>query len=146
MKKLTVFTLLCFLCWGGTVFGQSTTIAPAFIQIPATATPGSCSAATKGKQYFNTIKNKMFYCDGTAWVEYAVATPGAFMATNNLNGGINDNVEGLVTTFTEEFDEGNDFTNPGFTAPQDGIYHFDVSFKWGSINATSSYVETSLQK
>lgn len=130
-----------------TVFSQSAVIAPGFIQIPATSTPPGCSVATdKGKQYFNTSSNKMFYCNGTTWLEYMPSVPAHFMAYISQNLSISNDTDGNLTNYTEVFDEGNDFASPFFIAPQSGIYHFDVSVKWGSNTSASNYVEASLKK
>lgn len=137
MKKLLLFTLALifanFLTFN--VLGQSTTISPTFVQIPATSTAPSCSSTTKGRQYFNTTSNKMFYCDGTSWVEYAAVAPVAFMAYLTNNGNVVSGAGGFFSGMTEVFDEGSDFSSGVFTVPQNGIYHFDVSVKWGTASS-----------
>ena len=140
MKKLLLFALALlfanFLSFNA--FSQSTTITPTFIQIPATSTAPSCSSATKGRQYFNTTSNKMFYCNGTSWVEYEAVAPAptiAFMAYLTNNGNVSNGAGGFFSALTEVFDEGNDLLNGVFTVPQTGIYHFDVSAKWGTASS-----------
>lgn len=52
---------------------------------------------------------------------------------------IMDSIDTQLTLFTEDFDDGNNFT-PGtgiFTVPSDGVYHFDFHTSW--IATSSSY-------
>lgn len=147
MKKLILLIHLICSLLSLKVFCQNTTITPAFIQIPATPTaPGCGIAADKGKQYFNTTSNKMFYCDGTAWVEYAAVVPTAFMAYTGLNDTINVGIPEPLTLDIEIFDKGGNFSAPYFSVPQDGVYHFDVSVKWEGGSTISTYVRTTLEK
>lgn len=147
MKKLFLFAfaLLFANFLSFTAFSQSTTIAPTFIQIPATSTVPSCSSTTKGRQYFNTTSNTMFYCNGTSWVEYAAIAPIAFMAYLTNNGNVNNGGGGSLSAMTQVFDEGNDFLNGVFTVPQNGIFHFDVSAKWGTA-PIPNFSQVTLQK
>jgi hypothetical protein len=62
-----------------------------------------------------------------------------------VNSSISENLNGTVTFSTQVFDEGNDFNGAFFATPQAGIYHFDVSVKWGT-SAASNYVQTMLLK
>lgn len=148
MKKLLLFaSVLIFVnCLTFNVLGQSTTISPTFVQIPATSTAPSCSSTTKGRQYFNTTDNKMFYCDGTSWLEYAAVAPVAFMAYYNSGGVVNSDFGGQLSMTTEVFDEGNDHSGGVFNVPENGVYHFNVSMKWGTNTATTNYTLTALQK
>ncbi|WP_428657401.1 hypothetical protein [Runella sp.] len=144
MKNLLLISLLT--CSLLSVLGQNATIMPTFIQIPATSSaPGCAVAADKGKQYFNTISNKMFYCNGSAWVEYTAITPVAFMAYLTNNGNVINGTSGSLSGMTEVFDEGNDFVTGTFTVPQNGLYHFDVSIKWGTAS-TPNFSQATLQK
>ncbi|WP_428657403.1 hypothetical protein [Runella sp.] len=146
MKKLALVLILCAPFLTTEIFGQNAVITPNFIFIPATATAPTCGATDKGKQYFNTTSNKVFYCDGTAWVEYAAVAPTAFMAYTGLNDTINVGIPEPLTLDIEVFDKGGNFSAPYFSVPQDGIYHFDVSVKWEGGSAVSTYIRTTLEK
>lgn len=79
MKNLILsFIFILSFLWKGTgceANAQSATVAPSFVLIPATATIPTCVSSDKGKLYFNTTNNKMFFCNGTAWVDFSA---GAF--------------------------------------------------------------------
>jgi hypothetical protein len=147
MKKLFsfAFVMICVNFLTFNVLGQSATISPTFVQIPATSSAPTCSSSTKGRQYFNTTSNKMFYCDGTSWVEFAAVAPVAFMAYFTNNSSINSNAGGFISSMTEVFDEGNDFIGGVFTVPQNGIYHFDLSIKWATAS-NPNFSLASIQK
>jgi len=131
---------------GVSVFGQNTTITPTFIQIPATPmAPGCAVAADKGKQYYNTTNEKMFYCNGSSWVEYMAGATIAFMAYQTNSANVANGSSGSLSAMTEVFDEGDGFLNGVFSVPQNGIYHFDVSVKWGTAS-TPNYSQATLQK
>jgi hypothetical protein len=76
MKKIFLF-IISFPLWGlgGFAFAQNTSIDPNFVQIPRLSTAPTCATNDKGKLYFNSNDNKMYFCNGTAWVDFSV---GAF--------------------------------------------------------------------
>ncbi|MES2777708.1 MAG: hypothetical protein V4722_26250 [Bacteroidota bacterium] len=72
--------------------------------------------------------------------------PVAFMAYQAMDANVSSNAYGALSALTEVFDEGNDFNNSVFTAPVNGIYHFEASVKWGTNNSSSNYSQTSIEK
>lgn len=233
---------------------QSSTLTPDFVMIPTTDSAPTCAIEERGKMYFNTESHRMFYCNGTEWIEASFSAPFNLFGANASNGntgllrvfnnttgnalfvytaggsGINiinksfagyftsgehgiaslvpssktallttgkltftnigegatkvltSDAEGNATwqslpappappatiafnavkttnqtiahntetaiTFGEVFDEGNVFntSNSRFEAPQAGVYHFDVSIKWGNANIATNYAEINLYK
>ncbi|RFS16064.1 C1q-like domain-containing protein [Emticicia sp. C21] len=65
MKKL--FILLQFVSIAA--FSQATLLEPYAISIPKVTANPTCNVAAKGKQIFNTTSNKMFYCNGSSWID-----------------------------------------------------------------------------
>lgn len=65
MKKLLF--LLPFI--STVAFSQATLLEPNAISIPKVAANPACNVNSKGKQVFNTISNKMFYCNGSSWID-----------------------------------------------------------------------------
>jgi acetyltransferase-like isoleucine patch superfamily enzyme len=49
-------------------FAQSSTLLPNAIQIANVSALGTCNVAAKGTQVFNTTDSKMYFCNGTMWV------------------------------------------------------------------------------
>ncbi len=90
MKKSLKMLALIFLLWGGSMFrqggfafAQSLQIGSNFVILPNSAASPTCAVADKGKQYFNTTDNKMYFCNGMAWVDFSV---GAFALPYSGNG------------------------------------------------------------
>ncbi|WP_435356828.1 DUF7452 domain-containing protein [Emticicia sp. SJ17W-69] len=77
MKKyfftLIFISALGWLSSSRNLFAQSATIAPGYVLIPATASAPTCLVADKGKMYFNTTDNKMYFCNGSTWVDFSSA-------------------------------------------------------------------------
>lgn len=65
MKKLLL--LLPFI--SSIAFSQATLLEPNAISIPKVAVNPTCDVAAKGKQIYNTTSNKMFYCNGSSWID-----------------------------------------------------------------------------
>jgi hypothetical protein len=74
MKKIFLF-IISFPLWGlgGFAFAQTqnTVIDPNFVQIPRLSTAPTCATNDKGKLYFNSNDNKMYFCNGSAWVDFS---------------------------------------------------------------------------
>ena len=70
MKKL--FILLQFVSLVG--FSQATFIIPNSVTIPNVAANPTCDANSKGKQIFNTTTNKMYYCNGSTWIDLSAVS------------------------------------------------------------------------
>jgi hypothetical protein len=90
MKKL-LYSLIFSLLAGG-LFAQSATIDPNFVQIPKVAALPGCVVADKGKTVYNNTDNKMYYCNGTAWIDFSstgggagVPSTGIVLSTENDN-------------------------------------------------------------
>lgn len=149
MKAIAVFTFcsLFFIC---SVYAQSVTINPGALDLPQVTSLPSCSASTKGRMVYNSTDNKMYYCNGTAWINTEVAGPQNAPAFGVANiGALNIETSGttIVPFTTESYDLGNNF-NPAaagvdpntFIAPFNGIYHFDayVSLNISGVTIVSS--------
>ncbi len=52
-------------------FAQSTLIDPSSVRVPGLSVTPTCSANDKGKLYLNTNDSKMYYCNGSAWVDFS---------------------------------------------------------------------------
>ncbi len=65
MKKLLI--LLPFV--STVAFSQASLLEPNAISIPKVAANPTCNVEAKGKQVFNTTSNKMFYCNGSSWID-----------------------------------------------------------------------------
>lgn len=76
MKKNIFFIALLLKGAINFALGQSTGINPTFVTIPNTSSASTCATTIdKGKLYFNSVDNKMYYCNGSSWVDFSV---GAF--------------------------------------------------------------------
>lgn len=139
MKAIALFTFCSLLCMGS-VFAQSVTISPGSLDLPRVNSLPSCSASTKGRMVYNTTDNKMYYCNGTAWINTEVAGPQSEPAFSAYNSGDVfytqvDYQPGVtfVTFNAENYDVGGNFSPNNmvnantFTAPANGIYHFDAT-------------------
>ncbi|MFN8347976.1 MAG: hypothetical protein U0X91_23430 [Spirosomataceae bacterium] len=237
MKKLILFFALV----SSSGFAQSVTIDPTSVRVPGLSVVPSCGANDRGKLYFNNNDNKMYYCNGSAWVDFSgggltlpysgtvnIGTPifnltntvesgrgvyvktgtggqeisaenyagyfngaqngiyatsgvgkpalrtagslqfrkinegagrtltsdatgnatwqsnGAFFVTRNADVSINSAVATKLTFNTKSVDPDNNFNTAlsRFIAPQDGLYHFDVTIDWtATFTATKVYVQ-----
>jgi len=145
MKTTAIFTI-SFLLFIGSVAAQSVTINPAALDLPRVTSLPSCSASTKGRMVYNTTDNRMYYCNGSAWINTEVAGPQNAPAFGVANiGGLNIETSGttIVPFTTESYDIGNNFNlaasgvDPNtFIAPFDGIYHFDAYVSLNISGAT----------
>lgn len=85
MKNLILF--FTFASWSA--FAQSTFIDPSSVRIPGLSVPPSCGVNDKGKLYFNNNDNKMYFCNGSAWVDFsagALTLPYSGTGSYNLSG------------------------------------------------------------
>ena len=94
MKKFLKTLALIFPLWGlgGFAFAQSLQIGSNFVILPSSATSPTCAVADKGKQYFNTTDNKMYFCNGTAWVDFSVGAFTLPYVGSGSSGGANFNI------------------------------------------------------
>ncbi len=135
-------------------FAQSVTLNPGSLDLPRVTSLPNCTVSTKGRLVYTATDNRIYYCNGTAWINTEVAGPQsepAFSATYVINGPYDDyfqiyNDGDYLLFNTENYDVGNNFTNinqTGFTAPVNGVYHFDASASWNLTGETiggSSFV------
>lgn len=138
--KTTTTILFCFLFLVGAASAQSVTISPGSLDLPRVTSLSTCNASTKGRMVYNTTDNRMYYCNGTAWVNTEVAGPQSEPAFSAYNTGdvnyISVDFQPGVTIVpfnAEYFDISNNFSTNGFInsntfiAPANGVYHFDAS-------------------
>jgi hypothetical protein len=202
MKKL--FILLQFISVAA--FSQATLLEPNAISVPKVAANPTCNVAAKGKQIFNTTSNKMFYCNGSNWVDLsgleltlpytatgsnpnyllsinntgqgkALKTNGAMqmtglgegmgkVLTSDANGNatwqgavafaaiyggesnlsVGQNSEVTIPFNNESYDLNNNFSSTTFTAPVNGIYHFDATITWVGFSPNNGYARFNLFK
>ena len=88
--------------------------------------------------------NKVLTSDAygvAAWVSPAapppVFDPIPFKGTNSFNHIVSSGVSSALTLDIEEYDYGSNFSSGTFTAPADGIYHFDATVYWNLSGITS---------
>ena len=72
MKNCIILTFIISSFTVSILKAQSTLIVPNAIGVPNVATNPTCNVATKGFQVYNTTANKMYFCNGTAWVDMTV--------------------------------------------------------------------------
>jgi hypothetical protein len=138
--KTTISLLFCFLFFVGAASAQSVTISPNSLDLPRVSSLSTCNASTKGRMVYTTTDNRMYYCNGTAWINTEVAGPQsepAFSAynTGEVNYTAVDFQPGvtIVPFSAEYYDISNNFSTNGFmnsntfVAPANGVYHFDAS-------------------
>ncbi|MBA4850606.1 hypothetical protein [Emticicia sp. BO119] len=58
-------------------FAQSTTLLPNSVKIGNVTSLGTCNSTTRGVQVFNTSDGKMYFCNGTGWVDMAGGSGGS---------------------------------------------------------------------
>lgn len=147
--KLLIYIIVCFSCFND-LLAQSVIIQPNAFQLPRLAQNPACTVADKGKQVFNTTQNKVFYCNGTVWINAEngaeqIILP-AFGASNFVGQELSTTSE--VINFTvEDYDIANNFnpndavTYPNFiVSPDNGIYELKLSgrFRFEDFVPTSS--------
>lgn len=159
MKTTTTF-IFCFLFFVGAASAQSVTINPGSLDLPRVVSLSTCNASTKGRMVYNTTDNRMYYCNGTAWINTEVAGPQSEPAFSAYNSGdvnytsIDFQPGATIVSFNNKYyDVSSNFNTSGqangnnFIAPVNGVYHFDAS---ASINlvgtsiASSNYVNIHL--
>ncbi|WP_428664260.1 hypothetical protein [Runella sp.] len=139
MKTTFIFTI-CILFFAGALSAQSVTINPGSLDLPRVTSLPSCSASTKGRLVYNATDNKMYYCNGTAWINTEVDGPQSEPAFSAYNSGdvfytSVDYSPGVtfLTFNAENYDVSNNFAINNmqnantFIAPANGIYHFDAT-------------------
>ncbi|RYU97449.1 hypothetical protein [Emticicia agri] len=65
MRYFFIFLLLT----GSKTFAQSTTLLPNATKIGNVSALSTCNSSVRGTQVFNTTNGKMYFCNGTAWVD-----------------------------------------------------------------------------
>ncbi len=155
MKTTSIF-IISLLCFAETTLAQSVTFRPGALELPNVTALPSCTASTKGRLVFNTTNNKMYYCNGTSWVNTEVTGPQSEPAFSAYNtpaqpGDVNYNPiddGGSVVIFkAENYDVGNNFNTASamanintFVVPANGTYHFDASV---SMSLESKMIQNS---
>ncbi len=155
MKTAFVF-IFSFLSFAGTACAQSMTILPGVLDLPRTATLPGCTAATKGRIFYNTTDNRMYYCNGASWINTEVSGPQSEPAFSVTNTGdvyytqMDYQPGNTIVPFNNErYDTGSNFylnnmsNSNSFVAPANGIYHFDASasMSFGGVTIlNTSYV------
>ncbi|RYU97005.1 hypothetical protein [Emticicia agri] len=141
--KRTIFTIFFMGCLTIS-FAQSVTIEPNTIQLPQVSANPTCASSEKGKMIYNTVTNKVLYCNGTNWVSNQVegetSVIPAFQVNSFLSKILTSNesevemsskIYDLTNSVTLKNDE--DFPNR-FTVPTNGIYSIKV---YGDLELTS---------
>ena len=64
----------------------------------------------------------------------------AFMASARPSQTVDNNKEALIRFDEEAFDVGRNFKNNTFTAPDEGIYHFDAHVRWKGFSHANNYM------
>jgi hypothetical protein len=159
MKTAAIF-VLCSLCFIVAVSAQSVILSPGALDLPRVTSLSTCNASTKGRMVYNTTDNRMYYCNGTAWINTEVAGPQSEPAFSAYNSGdVNytavDFQPGvtLVPFNNEYYDISSNFNTGGqvngssFIAPANGVYHFDAAASMSLAGASivnSNYVNIHL--
>lgn len=158
--KTTTTILFCFLFFVGAASAQSVTISPGSLDLPRVTSLSTCNASTKGRMVYNTTDNRMYYCNGTAWINTEVAGPQSEPAFSAYNSGdvnyISVDFQPGVTIVpfnNEYYDISSNFSTSGqvngssFVAPTNGVYHFDASALMNLVGTSltnSNYVNIHL--
>jgi hypothetical protein len=159
MKTLFFFAL-CSLCFVGAVSAQSVTISPNALDLPRVTSLSTCNATFKGRMVFNSTDNRMYYCNGTAWINTEVAGPQSEPAFSAYNTGdlfftpIDFQPGTTIINFNNEYyDISSNFNTSGqangnsFVAPVNGVYHFNAAASTnlaGTSLTNSNYVNIHL--
>ncbi|RYU97004.1 hypothetical protein [Emticicia agri] len=134
--KRTFFTLILIIGFFAQSFAQSITLEPDGSQLPRFATNPACTVADRGKQVYNTVQNKIYYCNGTSWINSETGTPfsptPAFRATNGSGFSLTNTFQAVPFTFLTYDLAGNfklnysqDLPNT-FIAHENGVYEFKL--------------------
>ncbi len=70
----------------GKTFAQSTTLLPHATKIGNVTSLGTCNAAARGTQVFNTTDGKMYFCNGSGWVDMTGGSGGGGSLTLPYSG------------------------------------------------------------
>ncbi|MBA4849681.1 hypothetical protein [Emticicia sp. BO119] len=143
--KQALFIMLCIVSLTN-AFGQSISLHPNTFQLPKVASNPACTVADKGKVVFNTNQNKIFYCNGSAWIDPENGTPmritPAFSAYGSSSQVVRSDEYTYINFTSEFFDLGNNFnlsnspTDPNhFVSLDNGIYEisFNTEFDMSSF-------------
>ena len=97
------------------------------------------ASPAKGLLVFDITTNTFWYYK-TGWVEIGAATNTGFSAYNGTSQPFTNN---FVSAFpTEQYDDGNHFSSPNFTATETGVYKFDAFVIFTVTGAAVPYVMT----
>ncbi len=117
---------------------QNTTITPSELKIPNLSVAPECNTTNKGSIFLLNTTNKIYYCDGAAWVEVN-SNPSPSVIFNASLSSIGSNVTTLIPfTAVASQNVGNAFDNVShaFIIPTDGWYHFDATACLNTSTAT----------
>ncbi len=64
-----------------------------------------------------------------------VSSNTGFSATNSAGQNITSGTQPFVILDYEEYDDGGNFSSSGYTAPADGVYHFDALVHWSTFSS-----------
>ena len=97
------------------------------------------TSPAKGLLVFDLTTNTFWYYK-TSWVEIGAAANTGFSAFNGSSQAFTNN---LISAFpTEQYDDGNHFSSPNFTATETGVYKLDASTIFNVTSAAAPYVVT----
>ncbi|RFS14451.1 hypothetical protein [Emticicia sp. C21] len=142
MKRiLLTFFLLGFILSG---FAQSISLEANSFQLPRISENPACTVEDKGKQIFNTVQNKVLYCNGTAWISGEPAVEASVIPAfqvYNTTGKIFTASESEIDMLSKSYDLTNsanlkniiDFPNR-FIVPVKGVYNLKV---YGDLELTN---------
>lgn len=145
----------------GKTFAQSTTLLPNATKIGNVSALGTCNSAARGTQVFNTTDGKMYFCNGSAWIDMTGGSGGGggsfslpysgsgttssplFSLTNNGSGkglvvsstGINQAIHGIGVSGAGVY--GNSSSNAGVYGVSDtgvGVFGYANSNFSGVFN------------
>lgn len=158
--KTTTTLLFCLLFLVGAASAQSVTISPGSLDLPRVASLSTCNASTKGKMVYNTTDNRMYYCNGTAWINTEVAGPQSQPAFSAYNSGelnyipVDFQPGTTIVPFNNEYyDISSNFNTSGqangssFIVPANGVYHFDAAASMNLVGTSltnSNYINIHL--
>lgn len=89
MRNFFIFIFLLI----GKTFAQSTTLLPNATKIGNVSSLGTCNSAARGTQVFNTTDGKMYFCNGSGWVDMTGGSGGGGSLTLPYSG------SGATSTF-----------------------------------------------
>jgi Chaperone of endosialidase len=126
MKKIFILFIIHHLSLS--IFAQSISLDPNSLQLPRLAVSPTCAVADKGKMIYNTVQERVLYCNGTTWIDPASGS-GSGSASDWVTAGSNtylSNLTGKVGIGT---------TTPVF--PFDILHNSMIGLRVKSSNSSS---------